>query len=522
MHILITRILCLAILLSGIFHSASGADTLQVANSKLYFDNLPLTNIWANSTNPAGLTFCNSRQISLVEAGYSFSKKELKSPVEPGLINSFYAKTRGYKKIGKLTFFGSFGYDNEQYRDLLYNNTLVFDTDNPYILGDTIGGKQNKEGFLLEGAAAYPINERISIGIDVDYQNYVGSKQKDPRNRNDISSFTITPGLIYNGSKISAGISAGPLIFNNDISISVMDDGKYNLFQFLGFGYFKSIRNITSYENTYFGKGYQTEVQLRYRKESYSNFLVVNYKNYIEEVRYGNTKRLIDGISGRDGFSACNYQSFRKNDNLHQLNIFFHMMNLDGTEVMQHSKTIIAGLYTYDTLITDSWVEGKHIVSNYDGTIEYIFTRYNKSREKYRVNLSVTAGYQSAYHYPVQNYGFQEILNLLVYSGYKTYLKCKSLAIVPEFGIGYRKNLSKSMNYVVTPLSIPELQEQDYITRHSDLIKANAGVTLLKRTNNKSLSEYFLNLNTTYTYFPGSDSGGKNNIFLIGSVGLIF
>ena len=522
MNILFTRIFCIAAMMFGIMPSAHGADTLNVANSRLYFDNIPIINIWANSSNPAGLAFLNASQINLVETGYTFNNKELKSPIEPGITNIFYAITKGYKKIGKLTFFGSFGYNNEQYRKLFYNNTFIFDINNPYLLGDTIGGRQKKEGFLLKGSVAYPVTGKITIGIDADYQNYVGAKIKDPRNRNDISFLAITPGLIYNGSKISVGISGGPIIYNNDISVSVMDESKYNLFQFLGFGYYKSILNIVDYSNAYYGKGYQAETQFRYRQDNYSNFLVIKYNSYSEEVRYGNTKRLIDGISDKTGISFSNYQSFRKNENLHQLNIFLNMMNISGTEVMQHFKNIVAGLYTYDTLITDSWIEGKHAVSNYDGTMEYLITGYNNDLEKFRMNFGLSAEYQTVYHYPVQNYGFQKVFNIMVFSGYKRFKTFKSLTFVPGIGLAYRKNLYKGMNYVVTDKSIPELQKQDYMARYSDFVRGNASISFMKRANSKFFSEYFLKLDASYTYAPDKVKGPFRNFFFNTSIGLIF
>ncbi len=446
----------------------------------------------------------------------------MKSPIEPGNTNLFYAKTKGYKKLGKLMFYGSFGYSNEQYKDLLYNNTLIFDINNPYILGDTIGGKQRKEGFLLKGSVAIPLTDKITVGIDADYQDYVGAKGKDPRNRNDISSLAITPGIIFNGTKLSVGLSGGPVVFNNDISVSVMDDGRYNLFQFLGFGYFKSIRNIISYENEYFGKGYQAEAQLRYINGNYSNFLVIDYNSGKEEVRYGTTKRLIDGISDKNCISVSNYQSFRKNGNLHRLNTIINMMRLNGTEVMQHSKTIITGSYSYDTLITDSWIQDKHIASNYDGTIEYIFSRYNDYGEKSRINLGMYAEYQTAYHYPVRNYGFQEVINIMAFTGYKKYISIRSVTLIPEFGIGYRKNLFKDMNYVIAELSLPAVQQQDYLARHSDFFKGNAGISFMKKTGMKAFNEYYININTAYTYAPDKLNGPYQNFLLNCSMGLIF
>jgi hypothetical protein len=499
------------------------SDTLSVSKSRLYLDNLAIDNIWINSSNPAGLAFFSKiNKLNMVEAGYSYSEKGLKFPIEPGVTNSYFGRTKGFKKVGKLTFYGSFGYENEHYDKLLYNNTLIFDPDIPYILGDTIGGKQRKEGFLLKGAFAYPLTKKLIIGIDADYRNYVGAKLKDPRNKNDISSLIVTSGLIYNAGKISAGISGGPVIFNNDISVSVMENAKYSLFQFMGMGYYKSIKNIYSYSNAYFGNGFTTEAQVKYSGNKLTDLLTLNYNKYREEVRYDNTGRLIDGISNRLTILFKDYLFFRNRDKLHQVTVSLCMNQLSGTEVMQHFKSIIVGLYKYDTLIIDSWTKDKQIGTNYDGNLGYTITGYNGNTERYKINFGLSAQYQAIDHYPVQNYGFQTVTNIIPSAGYKRFFRFGSMTFIPEIGCGYRMNLMKDMDYFVTDQSIPEFQRLDYLARNSDIARGNASLMVLKKAGIKFLSEYFLDLKAEYDYIPDNGEGSFQNIFINCSIGLIF
>ena len=524
MYTLFNRILVFIMLLLGTTFFANGSDTLEVARSRFWFDHLSMNNIWSNSSNPAGnLLFRNFKSINIVETGYSYNNKEVNFPGEPGIANSFYVRARGFKKIDKLIFSGSFGYENDHYNDLLFNNTMVFDPDNPYLLGDTIGGRQRKEGFALKGSVAYPVSEKLLIGIDADYQNYVGAKTKDPRNMNDISSMIITPGIIYSNGNISAGISGGPEIFNDEVSITVMEDAKYNLMQFLGFGYFKSIRNVLTYSSAYFGKGFRTEGQFRFMKGKYSNFSVFGYRHYTEEVRYGGSFRLIDGISDRTTFAFDNYQVIKRDNRTSQINTSFNLSYLYGSQINQRFKSILDGAYSYDSLITESWVERKHITARYSGQIEYILSGNNTNLEEtYRFNLGISARYETAAHYPVQNYGSQTISNIMIYTGYRKYLFLNSITILPELGIGYRKNLSSDLKYVVMNLSLPEFQEQDFLARSSDFVRANASLTVLKKTGKKRIPEYFVSINSVYTLFPGISGAENTNMFINGSLGLIF
>jgi hypothetical protein len=499
------------------------ADTLNITRSKLYFDNLSVINIWNRSSNPAGLVFLeNLKRTNLVEVNYNLDKKELKFPSAPGLTSSFNADTRGLGRLGKLSFSGYFGYKNEQYNNLLYNNTLIFDSDNPYILGDTVGGKQQKEGFILKGAIAYPLSSRISFGVEIDYQNYVGAKLKDPRNKNDISSLVLTPGVILKAGNFAAGISGGPVITNNDISVSVTENAKYSLLQFLGSGYYKPILNIYSYSNTYYGNGYNTQAQLKYEKGNYSNYLVVSFNSLIEEVRYGSSNRLIDGISNRKVLAVYDNQTFKRNNNLHQLDISFKMIQIHGTEVMQHFESVIAGSYHYDTLIIDKWTEGKHIATNYEGSLEYTWSGYKGEQESFRMNAGISGEYMSVNHYPVQTNGFQKVINLIPYAEFRKYLIYKSFVLIPELGIKYRTNLLRDKQYVVTKWYEPQFTQLDYIARSSNFIQGKAAITLIKKTKSKNIPEYFIDLYGKYTYFPVDIAGSAQNILINTTVGLIF
>jgi hypothetical protein len=519
----IKRLTVFLIFSSGIIISSYCSDSLSIIRSKLYFDEITLNNIWINSSNPAGILFFEKFiPVNLLEMGYSHEKKELHFPAEPGMTSVFSGKAQGYRKIGKLTSYGSFSYENDHYYDLYFNNTMIFDPDNPYILGDSVGGPQRKEGFALNGKLAYPLSEKLSIGINTDYQNYIGAKNMDPRNKNIISSLEIIPGIIYSSGNISAGISGGPVIFNNDVSIQVMEFN-YDMYQFMGYGYFKLLKNVVNYSNAYFGKGIKSEVQFRFQKSNYSNFTTLGFKSYSEEVRYGGTYRLTDGISDQLVFSFNNYQVLKGTNTTSELNLSFKKFYLKGTQVMQHFQTILEGAYSYDSLITDLRVEGKHIVSNFSGALEYRLTGHKLDNpEVYRFRLGISSEYQSVAHYPVLSNGSQEVLNFSIHSGYRRTFKLSSLYIIPEIGGAYRLNSMGEKTYTVLSTSFPEFQEQDFIARNSEFMQANASVSFLLKTSNSVVPEYFVTLNSVYTYFPDAFINRNNNYLFKITFGLVF
>lgn len=517
------ELLSFALLILCFASRAHSADTLNTTRSKLFFDNIQDLNIWTRSSNPAGIVFFeNLRGVNLVEVKYFRDKKGIKFPAEPGLTNSFNADTRGFKKLGRMTFSGSFSYLNEHYNDLFYNNTQIFDPDNPYILGDTVGGKQQKEGFVLTGSVAFPLSSRLSIGLEVDYENYVGAKLKDPRNKNDISSLTVRPGIIFSSGIFQTGISGGPIVTNNDVSVSVTEDAKYSLLQFLGFGYYKPVLNIYSYSNTYYGSGYTTQAQVKVTKGRYTNFLTAGYISIKEEVRYGSSKRLTDGISVTNILSVSDAQIFKRADNLHQIDVSFNMKRITGTEMMQHFKTVVSGSFRYDTLITDMKTKGKHIATNYTGGLEYRWSGYDGDSESFRLIAGVNGEYMATSHYPVETNGAQEVMNITPYAGFKKFFLFNSLILIPEIGVRYRTNLHRDKTYTITKWSEPEYQQLDFIARSSGFIRGNAAISIIKETKYKNFPEYFIDLNSSYLYFPQDLTGTEHNFYFGTSVGLIF
>lgn len=499
------------------------ADTLNKSGGKLFFDNITDLNLWVRSSNPAGIAFFeNLKGINLVEVNYSHDKKGTKFPAEPGLTNSYNAITRGYKKLGKLYFTGSFSYVNEQYNDLFYNNTQIFDPDNLYILGDTVGGKQQKEGFLLNGSAAIPLSGKMKLGIAIDYRNYIGAKLKDPRNKNDISSLVVTPGLIFSSGYFNAGISGGPVITNNDVSVSVTEDARYSLLQFLGYGYYKPVLNIYSYSNTYYGSGFNSQVQIRFEKPRYTNFLVAGFNSMTETVKYGSSNRLTDGISAKTVISVSDAQIFKRTGSLHQVDLDFCMVRINGTEMMQHFETVISGSYRYDTLITDKKTTGKHITTNYTGSLEYRFSRYNGDSESLRINAGLSGEFMKSSHYPVETNGSQQVMNIAPYADLRKFFRFSKTIIIPEIGVRYRTNISRDKTYTVTKWSEPEYQQLDFVARSSGFIMGNAAISFIRKTRFKNFPEYFADLNTSYMIFPEDLKGTSHNFLIKSSVGLIF
>ncbi len=479
---------------------------------------------WLGQINPAGLSKTEFTSSNRAEIGYRYSGKDIRFSQEPGIVNSFHAFTEGYTRIKNVSFYGAFGYSNEHYDRLKYNNTLVFDPSNPYLLGDTIGGRQRKEGYSLKGTVSVNLSERVSVGLGLNYSNSTGAKQKDPRNLNDISSLLVMPGVTLTKDNITIGLSGGLERFNNDISVSVTENAKYNLFQFMGLGYFKSIRNIYSYSNAYYGSGFRADIQLGYENNRFSSLNSAGVRFYSEEVRYGSANRLLDAISEKTTISLYSIQTLKGDKVSHNLEIDMRADFLGGAEINQDYVRIVQGLYSYDSLVTLSWVDNRHTIESYSGRLLYRLVHGGKAdRPGFEATTGIMANYYSSKHFPVENWGFFDVFTVTGIVGLSRSLNpARGLVILPELTGTLRRSLYKDMAYVVMNQSIPEVAVADYTAMHYNFFRGDISLTSLIDAGSESISQYYIKIDYNRNIPFGSDDIAGNNMGFNLLLGIIF
>ncbi|MBK7488223.1 MAG: hypothetical protein IPI74_00020 [Bacteroidales bacterium] len=195
---------CLILAGTGIPFAA--ADTTVVLAAAA-FDLMPFVLPWTATSNPAALSETSFGNISMAQAGYTGSDNDIRLTQQPVQSSSYHAVTKGYMKLERVSMFGSFGYSNSGYKGVNYNGTMMFDTFSPYLIGDSVSARQSREQFVMEGKFSYLLNDRISLAIGAGYLSAVGAKQKDPRNKNTISTLKVTPGITYDMGKTKVGLS---------------------------------------------------------------------------------------------------------------------------------------------------------------------------------------------------------------------------------------------------------------------------------------------------------------------------
>lgn len=164
--------------MAGLAGTVSAADTIAVPRGSRAFDIMPFVLPWTGTSNPAALSETNFGNISLAQAGYTRFDDDIRMIQQPVQSSSYHAVTKGFMNLGRVSLFGSFKYSNSGYKGVNYNGTMMFDTRNPYLLGDSVSARQSREQFGMEGKLSYSLNDRVNIAFGAEYLSAVGANRR--------------------------------------------------------------------------------------------------------------------------------------------------------------------------------------------------------------------------------------------------------------------------------------------------------------------------------------------------------
>jgi hypothetical protein len=241
---------------------------------------------WSESSNAASLTFFDFKE-RLGQAYFGFNNSEgnyrlFQYPEQSSQYGFF---TNGYAKQGKWKFYGNFDYYHDQGKNIKWVDVVEPYNDNPYTVGDSIGGKYIKEYFKMQGKGAYKLSDLISFGFDIKYNTGVGTKRKDPRPINTITSFDFRPGIVFNLREIKAGANLRYQEGKEDIDFETVTDRNFDLFYFKGLGVYSStIEKDSRYtEMNLYGGG----LQFSFENKLFRNITEVNFDKKTTDIKRG-------------------------------------------------------------------------------------------------------------------------------------------------------------------------------------------------------------------------------------------
>jgi hypothetical protein len=514
-----------ALLLGGAGSSVVASDTIPEPSGINVFEMMPLICPLMGTSNPAALSLGNFSNINLAGAGYLFSKDEIKLVQQPEKILNWDVVTKGYMRLGKLALFGSFSYSNSGYHGVMYNGTFMFNTPNPFILGDTVPAKQFKEQFDMQGKISYNLTDRIIFGVDAVYQSAVGARGKDPRHKNTISALRITPGVLYDMGKTRLGLSGSFYTTSNEIDYNIEGNYKKDLFFFKGLGYFRPEYETSYYSQWYTGLGYSGAVQVDHSNGIISTLAEVSFERFTEESHYGSSLRFVDGIAWTNKIGLKTLLRIEGDRGDHFISLKSDYNNT-YTDQLTYSQTTVwteSGVAYYLWEIATR-KENTYMVSDLSATLSYSYLTFDLTGSPdIDAGVDVTMQAYNAGYYPIEINGTYEFINAGASLHAKKLIKIHSLLIIPGFEVGYILNLMSDISYTPSTYCVPEMAYHDYYVSKADVISAGASVRLeLPFSQNNFVKSLFFIPKGSWASAPGTEAGDLSGYMIRATAGITF
>lgn len=170
------------------------------------FEKIEMKNPWLQSGNAAGLVFNKAQNYANVEGFYTNESGEYRNFNDPKSYSTYGLETKSYTKIKNVYFYGSFKYDYGVNQDLAWRGTIYPHSNlNPIL--DSIPGKVLRESYIMTAKVGYNLNDRVSVGVEFDYNASTAAKRTDGRNLNALSIMNIAPGITFSTGVVKLGLS---------------------------------------------------------------------------------------------------------------------------------------------------------------------------------------------------------------------------------------------------------------------------------------------------------------------------
>ncbi|TAJ09218.1 hypothetical protein DMA11_20460 [Marinilabiliaceae bacterium JC017] len=190
-----------------------------------------------------------------------------------------------YHHFKKATVFGQFNYNNNSEASVNYTSINDPYRGTPYFLCDTLtGGQYKRETFYLKGAIALPLSHFLDLGISSTYHMGLSYQNYDPRAKNVISHFSLSPGITYHTMNWKLGAHIHYAYYNEDIDITIVESNKTATFYSLsGLGYFNEFFNASGAYRLYERHNGAVGLQIQHKQ----HLLEVTGEQFYEQIKDG-------------------------------------------------------------------------------------------------------------------------------------------------------------------------------------------------------------------------------------------
>ena len=437
---------------------ANSNDSIQQNTSLSSEKILNLKTVWSGSANAAGLHFFDiQNKIAKAYINYNYEKGDFHKFQDERELNEFCFFTNGYINFNKWKFYGDFNYYKQNCEGVKWVDVMEPYNDNPYTLGDSVGGMYFKEYFKMRGKAAYQINEIITFGFDAKYKAGVGARRKDPRPSNLITSFDILPGLVFNFNKIKLGANFRYESGKEDITLNTVTDFIYSFYHFKGLGAYtlSTEKDVRSNKSNLFGGG----LQFNFNGNKFTNLTEVNFHKKTTDIKRGKTYPLQVVLLEKYSTSVTSTFMFSPSEKaVNKLTIYFNDKHSYGHEPVVEPKLEQVS-YQWETVAkyTLYWHNEQEFGADYS-----YYKLINANHFDWGSNISgkVVTSESSYYFVPEAN---KQNLNYFEIDGtFEKEFQAKLNTIIIGLNGNYRKGFNSSFE-IVTEKTLLKTVKTDFV-----------------------------------------------------------
>lgn len=237
-------------------------------NEKCVFcmERLKADNPWIGAKNASGLIFNRFNDFSYVEGGILTESGDFRNITDPTSLFNSRLKTESFRKINRLSFYGSFEFDYIHMQNKCWSSVL-HPENTFFIMADSLPGRQTLESYKLNGGVGFELNKQWAIGAGISYLTASNAKKRDIRNKNTYMEMTVHPGVLFRSQYLNLGVN-----FNYERMTEKIEDKRYGsgsnptLFMLEGLWFHKSIQltetstEIRQIQNDGYGGAAQLEL----------------------------------------------------------------------------------------------------------------------------------------------------------------------------------------------------------------------------------------------------------------------
>ncbi len=455
----ITRILIgvIAVTSTNLLY-ASNNDSIRQHSSLASEKILHLKTVWSGSENAASLQFFDIRQkIGTAYLNYNYEDGDFHLFQNEKTSNEIGFYTNGYVTLNKWKFYGDFNYLNSRADGINWTDVLKPYDDNPYVLGDSVGGTYHKEYFRMRGKGAWQVNDRLILGLDIKYKAGVGARRKDPRPKNITTTFDISPALLYSFEKIKLGANFRYVGSKEDVGLSTVTDSIYNFFHFKGLGVFTSSIELDnrSNESDLLGGG----LQFNYSGSSIGNLTEVNFYRKATDIKRGESFPLQVVLLEKYNVDvATTFMFSPSGKTINKLKLHFNDKHIYGHEPVVEPKLEQVS-YQWETLAkyTLYWFDEQEFGIDYS---YYKTINANHFNWGATVSTKVVTSQSTYFFVPETN---EQSLNYFCFDGsFEKEFQSKFNSLILSINGGYRKGFNSSYE-IVKEQTLSETVNKDFV-----------------------------------------------------------